>query len=570
PGGVVNFEAIPISEGSGPDANISPDYNFEVLIPWGASLQPTGTSYEGDPNSRPTADQQAQQIGIGHDGMHFFPIDGSNEHGVIAINHEFGTNFHLVGIGDGGNAEQVQTLEQTRLSQNGHGVSVIEVRKINGTWQNVASDKNRRITVNTPVTFSGPAAGHPLLQTPIGNNPQGTVNNCSNGKTPWGTYLTCEENFNGYFGATGEWTPTASQERYGFSETGFNYGWYNHDPRFDLSNTSYRNEENRFGWVVEIDPMNPSQTPVKRTALGRMKHENAELVVNPRNRVVVYMGDDQRFDYIYRFVSAGNYQQMIRQGRSPLDEGILYVGQFRPSGRVYWLPLTMDNPVLRENFANQAEILINTRIAADLVGATPMDRPEWVSVAPNDRGDVFISLTNNSQRTQSDRANPLAPNPDGHILWIRGKNHIKAVNRWDVLIRSVETHGEGDERNFSDPDGIMIDSDGRLFIQTDGGQQQELNNQMLVADLSNLRPNARENRINRDQMDIRRMFTGPAGCEVTGITTTPDRRTMFINVQHPGDGDPSLTSFPAPFGSGRIPRDSTIVITKKDGGIIGS
>jgi secreted PhoX family phosphatase len=549
---LINFTPLPAVKGTGPVPSISDDYQYDVLIPWGTSIQPGGPEYNGDPNTRPTAAQQAQQVGIGHDGMWLFPIGDGNDRGMLAINHEFGTNPHVLG------KPAPESLEDVLLSQHAHGVAVVEIQKINGKWQRVGSANARRIHVNTPVTFSGPVAGHPLLQTPAGNSPKGTVNNCANGYTPWGTYLTCEENFNGYFGATGSWTPTEAQKRYGFSAGGFGYGWHNFDPRFDLSNSNYKNEENRFGWVVEIDPMDASQTPVKRTALGRFKHENAEFVVGQGGRAVVYMGDDERFDYIYKFVSESNWRSMQARGISPLDKGKLYVAKFNDNGTGEWLELTINNPALKARFANQAEVLTYARIAADTVGATPMDRPEWIAAAPN--GDIYCTLTNNSRRQVPDAPNPLAPNPFGHIIkWRDSNNYVGTTFTWDIFVLAVDTH-DTDKSAFGSPDGLWSDPDGRLFIETDGTQPEingvRLNDQMLVADTNT--------------GEICRLFTGVTGCEVTGIARTPDRRTMFINVQHPGDGDPTLTNFPAQPGSGKIPRDATVVIIRKDGGIVGS
>jgi uncharacterized protein len=551
-GSLINFSFVRAADAAGSTPSISSDYQYDVLIPWGTPIQPGGPTYNGEPNSRPTAAQQAQQVGIGHDGMWFFPIGDNNDHGMLAINHEFGGNTHILG------KEAPESLEDVRLSQHAHGVSVVEIRKVNGKWQNVRSNNARRIHVNTPVTFSGPAANSPLLRTAAGNAPLGTVNNCANGYTPWGTYLTCEENFNGYFGATGTWTPTEAQARYGFSAGGAGYNWHVFDSRFDLSNSRYANEENRFGWVVEIDPMDASQTPVKRTALGRIKHENAELVVGQGGRAVVYMGDDERFDYIYKFVSDSNWRSMRARGISPLDQGKLYVAKFNDDGTGNWIELTINNPALRSKFANQAEILTYTRLAADAVGATPMDRPEWISAAPN--GDVYATLTNNTRRTEATPPNPQAPNPFGHIIkWRDSNNHIGTTFTWDIFVLATDTHST-EKSAFGSPDGLWADSDGRLFIQTDGDQPEvngvKLNDQMLVADPSS--------------GEIRRIFAGVTACEVTGITVTPDRRTMFVNLQHPGDGDPSLTNFPASPGSGRIPRDATIVITRKNGGIVGS
>jgi secreted PhoX family phosphatase len=551
-GSLINFSFLRAANATGPVPGISADYQYDVLIPWGTPIQPGGPAYNGEPNRRPTAAQQAQQVGIGHDGMWLFPIGDGNDRGMLAINHEAGGNTHILG------KEAPESLEDVRLSQHAHGVSVVEVRKVNGRWQNVASPNARRIHVNTPVTFSGPVANSRLLRTAAGNAPLGTVNNCANGKTPWGTYLTCEENFNGYFGATGAWTPTEAQARYGFSAGGSGYNWHLFDSRFDLSNSRYTNEENRFGWVVEIDPMNGSQIPVKRTALGRIKHENAEVVVGQGGRAVVYMGDDERFDYIYKFVSDSNWRSMVARGISPLDQGKLYVAKFNDDGTGNWIELTINNPALRAKFADQAEVLTYTRLAADAVGATPMDRPEWVAAGPN--GDVYATLTNNTRRTEATPSNPLAPNPNGHIIkWRDSNNYVGTTFTWDIFVLAQDTHSI-EKSAFASPDGLWADPDGRLFIETDGSQPTvngvQLNDQMLVADTST--------------GEIRRIFAGVTGCEITGITVTPDRRTMFVNIQHPGDGDPTLTNFPASQGSGKIPRDATIVITRKNGGIIGS
>jgi uncharacterized protein len=560
PGPVIAFSQLTIAQATtgNPDTNlpeprISSDYQYDVLIPWGTSLQPGGPEYNGNPNSRPTSAQQANQIGIGHDGMTFFPKkETSNTEGMLCINHEYGTNPHVLG------KAQPESLEDVRLSQHAHGVAVVALKKENGKWQRVASNNSRRIHLNTPVAFSGPAAKSDLLKNPANNPYQGTLNNCADGSTPWGTYLTCEENFNGYFGVgpAGTWTASTREERYGFRTSGFGYGWEKFDPRFDLSNASYANEQNRFGWVVEIDPMNANQTPVKRTALGRFKHEGVALTVGKGGRAVGYMGDDERFDYCYKFVSQASWRSLRARGMSPLDHGTLYVAKFNENGTGDWLALNLSNPALKGKFKDQAELLVYTREAADIVGATPMDRPEWTTVAPN--GHIFWALTNNSRRTETGPGSPLAPNPHGHILeMVDSDGHTGTRFTWTIPFIAAETHGEGDERTFGSPDGIWADPDGRLFIQTDGlGQPKGLNDQMLVA--------------NPQTGEIRRLFAGPAGCEITGIAVTPDRRTMFINVQHPGDGDPAVSNFPAATDGFTNPRDCTVVITRKDGGIIGS
>ncbi len=517
---------------------ISADYEYQVMIPWGTPLDPSAGLAPFADVYPLSAEEQEQRIGIGHDGMYYFPIGGSSEHGVLCINHEFGTNAVVLGKND------PESLDEVRSSQAAHGVSVVEIANNGGTWEPVVSDKSRRITVNTPVEFSGPVAGHPLLENAADNAPAGTVNNCANGFTPWGTYLTCEENFNGYFGASGEFS-TPERDRYGFSSGGFGYGWFRFDERFDLSNPDYANEANRFGWVVEIDPMDPDRKPVKRTALGRVKHEGVALTIGKGGRAVAYMGDDQRFDYIYKFVSDGNWEEMVARGISPLDVGRLYVARFNENGTGDWLELTIENPDLAARFEDQAEVLTFARIAADILGATPMDRPEWTTVAPN--GDVFCTLTNNSRRTEPDAANPEAPNSDGHIIrWHDSAQHTGVKFKWDIFVIASTTRGT--EYEFTDPDGLWADPDGRLFIQTDGGQPNG-QDQMLVADIFT--------------GEIRRIFSGVSGDEITGITVTPDQQTLFANSQHPGVALPGFENDP-------VPRDSTFVITRIGGGTVGS
>lgn len=538
----VGFTPVPVAKGSGKMPALSPDYEYQVLIPWGTPLQPDGPAFRYPP----AAADQARQIGIGHDGMAFFALDGPR-HGLLAINHEFGTNRHVLG------KKTPATIDDVRASQHAHGVSVVELRESGGKWQTVGSDRARRIHVNTPVAFAGPAAGHGLLANRAGNAPAGTLANCANGRTPWGTYLTCEENFHLYFAANGPWTPDAAQKRYGLRARDAGYGWQRFDPRFDLSDADYANECNRFGWVVEIDPMDPSGPPVKRTALGRFKHEAAAVVEGRDGRIVVYMGDDERFDYVYRFVSDSDWRAMTAAGRHPLDHGTLFVARFDEGNRGTWLPLTRDDPRLAARFADQGALLTHARIAADIVGATPMDRPEWTTVAPN--GDVYCSLTNNHKRQHTNPANPIPRNEHGHIIrWRDADGHTGTTFTWDFFVVAKDTHGT--EATFGSPDGLWADPDGRLFIETDGDQEGALNNQLLVADTAT--------------RQIRRLFTGVAGCEITGLTATPDRRWLFCNIQHPGGGDPEKTNFPAPPDGATIPRDATIAIRRKDGGIVGS
>ena len=545
-----------IVRNSGPMPTIAPEYTFDVLIPWREKLDGSGTSF---PYGL-TSDEQAASIGIGHDGMWYF---GDDKRGMLAINHEFGTTPHVIG------KPAPTTLEDVRVMQHAHGVSVVRIRRRKDRWQVEGDKRNRRIHVNTPVAFSGPAAASPLLQNPAGNPTLGTLNNCANGYTPWGTYLTCEENFNGYFGRRSGGTNTRELDRYGFSAGGFGYAWHVFDDRFDLSNPAYVNEPNRFGWVVEIDPERPDSAPVKRTALGRVKHEGSTFVEGRGGRAVVYSGDDERFDYIYRYVSNDNWKSMRARGISPLDEGTLYVAKFADDGTGAWLELSPANPLLADKAIDW--ILVNTRLAADIVGATRMDRPEWIAVGAN--GEMYCTLTNNTQRGSvgtipgtvppeprpgANAANPLAPNPDGHIIrWTDADRHTGTTFVWDIFLISRDVV-DAEGQMYGSPDGLWADRDGRIFIQTDGAQPGGVNDQMLVADPST--------------GAVKRLFTGVKGCEVTGVAVTPDRRTMFVNLQHPGDGNPALTNFPEPFvgAAGAVPRDATIVITRKDGKVIGS
>jgi secreted PhoX family phosphatase len=529
-GSLMTFKPVPVAGGGGLVPRISDDYVYEVILPWGDPIAPGSLD----------------TLGIGHDGMAYYPLGNSsktrNAYGLLVLNHEYGDNTIVLGKALPGG------LADVRKSQYAHGVSVVEISRagLSGTkWTQVNyGNFARRIHVNSPVSFSGPAAGSAFLTNEANNEFLGTVNNCANGTTPWGTYLTCEENFNAYFGAKNAWTATSMQARYGLSARS-SYGWHLYDERFDLSNPYFANESNRFGWVVEIDPRNPQAKPVKRTALGRFKHEGAALVTGKGGKVVAYMGDDERFEYIYKYVSADNWNSMLARGVHPLDDGKLYVAKFNADGTGQWLELSIDNPALHAAFTSQAEVLTYVRRASDLLGATPMDRPEWTTVAPN--GLVYCTLTNNTSRGRAglpgvDATNPIAPNNDGHIIrWLDSEHHVGTSFQWDILLIAKNTHGTED--SFASPDGLWADPDGRLFIQTDGSQKDGLNDQLLVVDIRT--------------GEIRRLFEGVFGCEVTGITTTPDRRVMFCNLQHP---DPSTS----------VPRDATIVITRRDGGIIGS
>jgi len=563
---------------------VPPGYTAKVLIAWGDPVS-DGPAFNQDASN--TAADQAKQWGMHNDGLVYFPIKGSR-HGLIVQNHEYTDDVLLFTDGVAGWNE-----EKTNKSLNAHGVGIIEVKKDDGDgdcgfgmpgagagWQVVRPSRYaRRITGQTPVAIGGPAAGDPRLMTsadPTGRLALGTLNNCAMGYTPWGTYLACEENFNGYFRKTG--TPTELERRYGISAAGFGYLWHTTDTRFDANVEP--NEPNRFGWVVEIDPFKPESTPVKRTALGRFKHEGAWVQEARDGRVVVYSGDDEIFEYIYRYVSNLPWRKAKKKKIDPLDDGILYVAKFNADGTGQWLPLTPANPALAGWTMN--DILINTRGAADLAGATKMDRPEWIDTFP-DQLVAIATLTNNSRRGTGtnppvDAANPRSPNPYGQIIrWYYRADWTENTFGWDMFALAgdpaVPATGStivGDK--YGSPDGIYVAPSGRLWIQTDvsgstvntGAYAGFGNNQMLCAD-----PTTKE---------TRRFLVGPNVCEVTGVFLTPDETTMFVGIQHPGEAptgnnDPLLpkkhSSWPDGAEGGR-PRSSLIIVTKDDGGVIGS
>lgn len=562
--GLLGFPAItPSTEDT---IRVPEGYAWDVLVPWGDPIQPGGPAFREDASN--TAAEQALQLGMGHDGMHFFPIGKGNDRGLLVVNHEYTTEnlLHPIEAYPAGSSRPTPTAEVVAKSIAAHGVAVVEVaRDADGVWQVVASRHARRITADTPMTLSGPAAGSALLATdedPTGTRVFGTFNNCSHGYTPWGTYLTCEENFNGYFRYTGS---DPALRRYGVG--GDRYGWAAQVSRFDADREP--NMPNKYGWVVEIDPFDATSTPIKRTALGRFKHEGAEFTVGRGKRAVVYMGDDERGDYFYKFVSAGNWSSMRARGVSPLDEGVLYVARFDEDGTGRWLPLVHgEGPLTADNgFADQAEVLIRARMAADALGATRMDRPEWAAVHPKD-GSVFFTLTNNTRRgTRPDQpvdaANPRARNAWGHIIRIDeagADNASAAPFAWDIFLLAGPTAEGGtvpDDQTFGSPDGLWFDGDGRLWIQTDGTQPGGANDQMLAADPATA--------------EVRRFLTGVRGCEVTGVVSTPDQRTFFVNIQHPGDaGTPEQPSSESTFPFGGRPRPCTVVITRRDGGVVGT
>jgi secreted PhoX family phosphatase len=552
----------PIAPSSEDLLRVPPEYEAKVLYRWGDPVGVAAGMPEFRMDASGSAADQALQAGMHHDGMHYFPLSGST-HGLLAMNHEYMDEGLLFPDG-----MRTWSAEKVAKAQNAVGVSVIEVAFTNNAWRVVRPSKNaRRITAATPCRISGPAGGHPLMRTasnPDGRMVLGTYSGCAHGWTPWGTYLSCEENWQLQFVNASGSIP-ADQQRYRITTRGIGARWEHYDARFDAAR--HPNEPNRFGWVVEIDPYDPQSIPVKRTALGRFTHEGAACSIGADRRLAFYMGDDQPSEYIYKFVPSGRFMPDNREAnRDLLDEGTLYAARFNADGTGDWLPLTGSDP---------GAVVVRTRQAADAAGATPMDRPEWIVPHPVTR-EVYASLSAGPGRTQAAPGNPRAPNPYGHVLRWREEGDDVASRRfrWEVFVLAGPEGSNATIRGdaFACPDGLWIDSMGTLWVQTDVspsvlGRREFAplgNNQMLAVDPAT--------------GVFRRFLTGPRGCEITGFHTTPDNRTAFVNIQHPGEapGDRSNPDNPRAFSNwpdyapdGR-PRSATVAIRRRDGGVIGT
>jgi uncharacterized protein len=674
----------PISKSLDDNVLLPAGYTYTILHATGDRLVSSIPAYS---NVGTETDEWSMRVGDHHDGMDIFYI-GSNGRftnedtgrAVLAVNHESSADAHFFhpngqttkGVAgkkfsqfggasgwDLGARPELEVLKEI----NHHGVSLVEIgKKSNGQWEyKVDSLFNRRVTGQTPVSIAGPAAELANIRSfmvtkfdTTGATARGTLNNCGHGKTPWGTYLACEENWAFYFnmpvGSTDVDVKTkASRSRYGVQNaplaatatTGVGQGWYtpasaatdNRFARWDISAAGataaadYRNEPNTFGYNVEIDPLN-SGTPAKRVAMGRFAHEAAVCGIPVVGRpLAFYMGCDSQNEYIYKFVSTANWDAAdvgggMAAGDKYLNEGKLYVAKFNDNGSGAWLELTFSNPVISGytayTFANQADVLVNARHAATAVGATRMDRPEWGAVNPAN-GDVYFTMTNNSSRTvaNADAANPRAyadndglarsGNPNGHI--IRFKEAAAASTaltfNWDIFLfgaefdagNAINLSGLTANNDLSSPDGLWFSkASGICWIQTDDGAYTDTTNCMLLAAIPGAVGDGASLTVQNSlagttgtkqtfigaalgEAKLRRFLVGPKGSEITGLTETPDGKTLFVNIQHPGENTPAIgagaftfqSNWPGNQGYGAAgrPRSATIVITRTDGGVIG-
>ncbi|SCX25145.1 putative phosphatase [Agrobacterium sp. DSM 25558] len=562
------FPFKPIAATTDNTIHVPEGYSWKPVAKWGQPLFPNVSDI--DPVKGVSLENSDKVFGENTDGMELFVV---GSHQLIAVNHEYVNNETNLPHREKG---MPANLDEVKILQHMQGVTVMEVAEGKDGWQIVVgSPFNRRIHHNTPMRLSGPAAGSELVKTKTDTNGidcLGTFNNCGAGRTPWGTYLTCEENFNGYFGSTdAAFKMPDDYKRYGIAaET--RYGYELFDERFDVS--KHPNEPRRAGYVVEIDPSNASSTPIKRTALGRIKHENAAVVIARDGRVVVYMGDDERGEFLYKYISNGIY---VPGGDTSklLDEGTLYVAKFTDDGNGEWVALTPETTGMKMD-----EICVFTRQAASKVGATTMDRPEWVAINPV-AIEAYCALTNNTNRGVTkdgklrangggdamalNAANPREKNEYGQIVrWYpENDDHADAKFKWDLfcMAGNPDVHKDAyagssninSGNMFNSPDGMMFDSTGLLWIQTDGEDSNDGqyagqgNNQMLAGDPVTGR--------------IERFLTAPKGSEVTGQTWSADKRTHFVGIQHP--------DAPFPDGEGKLPRSALIAVKRDDNAMIG-
>ncbi len=620
----LSFQPI---KGSTADAVILPHgYTYDILVRWGESLASgvpdlDSTRLAGGALLEPrAAEWQSRQFGQNCDAIHFFALDANAERGLLCVNNEF-PDGAVMFPGHPKFAEAVRGKATAYVRQHPHsaaasqasvGVSIIEIVRRNGVWTRVQDSRYaRRITANTPIDIGGPARGAELMRTrddPNGHRALGTFGNCAGGQTPWGTYLTAEENVHDYFGnhallqkERGLHDPIVeAHQRFAMWSTHSLHGWEGADSRFDMLRNP--TEPFRFGWIVEIDPKDPAKAPIKRTALGRFAHEGANPIIAPDGRVAVYMGDDAKFEYVYKFVSERRFDPKKPDRNSQLlDEGTLYVARFDAGGAGEWLPLVYDEKgPLNESsgFRNQAEVLIKSRAAASVLGATPMDRPEDVEANPT-TGRIYVACTNNDARRGESQvahyrgheidlgpnaANPRAINKFGHIIEIReaDDDHTARTFTWEVFLLGGDSEGgkllssltnvrndtayyagysnASEVSPIGSPDNIGFDANGNLWIVTDGEQPDGSNNGCWVCPTTG-----------PDRGRLQRFLSGPSGAEICGCRFSPDGQTLFLSIQHPGaEGTVENPRSHWPDGPGTQPRSSVIAVRKLGGGRVGS
>ena len=567
----LQFTELP--HGLDQDLAVSPGYSSQVLIRWGDAL------FDGvddlDPHQQ-TAERQAKQFGFNNDFIGFLPLplgSQNSDHGLLTVNHEY-TNPFMMFPGSPSPIELDQA--QTNADIVAHGLSVIEIKKVDDQWHVLKnSPYTRRITPNTAMQMDGAAAGSSRLHTAFskdGVNTLGTFGNCAGGVTPWGTILTGEENIdNMYAGDYSQSDEKATHERFGM-EVEAQKSWAKHHSRWDMSKEP--NSPLHMGWIVEIDPYDPESTPQKHTALGRFKHEGCNVFISKDQHVVAYTGDDQRFEYLYKFVSKNRYQPGNREANKKLlSEGVLNCAKFADDGSMIWLPMVFgQGPLTQENgFNNQGDVYIDARKAADLLGATPMDRPEDVEVNPVN-GKVYVMLTNNNKRQddQTDAVNPRAKNLAGQILELIAPNgdHTAAQFNWEMLLLAGERddpstnyHPDTTENGWlACPDNCAFDQQGNLWIATDGAESFGVADGIWACEVEGSKRGL-----------TKRFLRTPIGAELCGPFFTPNDKNLFCSIQHPGGKstfeNPS-TRWPD-FDENMPPRPAVVVITKKDDGVIG-
>ena len=551
---------------------VAKGYSTQIILRWGEPLFSKEDKF--DPLKQ-HAESQLKQFGYNNDFLSYLPISStekSSSHGLLVVNHEY-VSTSLMHPGSPRSSKL--NKQQVDIEMAAHGLSVVEVEKQDSKWNiNLTSKYNRRITPLTKMKLSGPACGHARVKTefsPQGENSLGTFGNCAGGVTPWGTVLTAEENVQAHFVSNAKQTiEYESYKRVGLLGIKTAYSiWGRYHEHWDIN--KHPRAPMHAGWIIELDPYDPSFTPIKRTALGRCKHEGCDVHVNKDGKVVVYMGDDQAFEYIYRYVSKYKFQSGDRKNNmSLLDDGELAVAEFTDQGSVIWHPLQYGNgPHTKQNgFNSQADVVLDMRKAADLVGATPMDRPEEVKVNPVS-GNVFAVLTNNARRNplQTDAANPRAVNRHGQILELipPEQDHSAREYAWEIFILAGDPNSKIDKAYyhsqlsesgwFSSPDNCSFDESGNIWIATDGFNRAGKADGIWVSTTTG-----------SDKALSKQFLRAPVGAEICSPCFTPDFKTMFCSVQHPGSGssyDQPSTRWPD-FDEQLPPRPSVIAVTRED------